>query len=63
MSEEEHQEKKDQRTKYVVAAMVENMKKNMKDPDFFDKREKILQEVTDKVLKKREERYKKLKMD
>ena len=43
--------------------MVENMKKNMKDPDFFDKREKILQEVTDKVLKKREERYKKIKMD
>ena len=58
MSEEEHQEKKDQRAKEVAAAMVENMKKNMEDPDFFDKREKTLQEVTDKVLNKREDRHK-----
>lgn len=61
MSEEENQERKDQTAKDVAAAMVENTKKNMEDPDFFNKREKIMQEAADKVLKRREERHKKLK--
>ena len=61
MSEEENQERKDQTAKDVAAAMVENIKKNMEDPDFFNKREKIMQEAADKVLKRREERHKKLK--
>ena len=61
MSEEKNQEKKDQRAKEVAAAMIENMKKNMEDPDFFDRKEKLLQEARDEVLKKRDERHKKLK--
>jgi len=61
LSEEENQERKDQTAKDVAAAMVENIKKNMEDPDFFNKREKIMQEAADKVLKRREERHKKLK--
>ena len=60
MSEEEKQEKKNQSAKDVAEAMVENMKKNMEDPEFFKKRDKIIQEVTNNVLKAREERHKKL---
>ena len=60
MSEEENREKKDKRAKDVAAAMVENMQKNMEDPDFFRKKEKTLQEATNKVLKRREDRRKKL---
>jgi len=45
----------------VAAIMVENMKKNMEDPEFLDKREKMLQEAAHKVIKRREERHKKLK--
>lgn len=37
------------------------MKKNMEDPDFLNKREEMLQEAAKKVIKKREERNKKLK--
>jgi len=43
--------------------MVENMKKNTEDPDFLDKKEKMLQEVTSKVIKRREERREKLKKE
>jgi len=60
LSEEEKQEKKNQSAKDVAEAMVENMKKNMEDPEFFKKRDKIIQEVTNNVLKAREERHKKL---
>ena len=60
MSEEEKQEKKNQSAKDVAEAMVENMKKNMEDPEFFKKRDKIIEEVTNNVLKAREERHKKL---
>jgi len=60
LSEEENREKKDKRAKDVAAAMVENMQKNMEDPDFFRKKEKTLQEATNKVLKRREDRRKKL---
>lgn len=41
--------------------MVENMKKNMEDPDFIDKKEKRLQEAANEVIKKREQKRKKLK--
>ena len=61
MSEEEKQEKKDQTAKDVAEVMLENMIKNMDDPDFFNKREKIKQEATDEILKRREERRKRLK--
>ncbi|MBY9011267.1 MAG: hypothetical protein KGD70_02720 [Candidatus Lokiarchaeota archaeon] len=60
MNEEENHEKKDQMAKDVAAIMVENMKKNMEDPDYFDKREKIRQEAASEVIKRREERHKKL---
>ena len=60
MSEKENQEKKNQSAKDIAEIMVENMKKNMEDPDFFNKREQISHEVTERVLKSREERRKKL---
>jgi hypothetical protein len=59
LGDEESQEKKDKAAKEVAAAMVENMKKNIEDPDFLDKREKMLDDVADEVLKRREERRKK----
>ena len=46
--------------KDVAAIMVENMKKNMEDTDYFNKREKIRQEAASEVIKRREERHKKL---
>ena len=61
MSEEDDQENKNQTAEDVARIMVENMKKNIEDPDFLNKREDILEDVTHKVLKKREERLKKLK--
>ena len=60
MSEKENQEKKNQSAKDIAEIMVENMKKNMEDPDFFNKREQIRHEVTERVLKSREERREKL---
>ncbi|MHA1472287.1 MAG: hypothetical protein ACTSQW_04225 [Promethearchaeota archaeon] len=60
MSEKENQEKKNQSATDIAEIMVENMKKNMEDPDFFNKREQISHEVTERVLKSREERGKKL---
>jgi hypothetical protein len=41
--------------------MVENMKKNMEDPDFWIKRERIRQKALDKVLKERKLRQNKQK--
>ena len=61
MSEEDDQENKNQTAEDVARIMIENMKKNIEDPDFLNKREEILEDVTHKVLKKREERLKKLK--
>ncbi|NVM46123.1 MAG: hypothetical protein HWN79_14500 [Candidatus Lokiarchaeota archaeon] len=61
MSEEDDQENKNQTAEDIARIMVENMKKNMEDPDFFNKREKILEDVTHKVLKRREEKLKKFK--
>ena len=63
MSEEDDQENKNQTAEDIARIMVENMKLNMEDPDFFEKKEKILQEAKNKVLKRREERLKNLKMN
>jgi hypothetical protein len=59
LGKEEKEEIKNQTAKDVAAAMVENMKKNMEDPDFLDKKEKRLDEVTKEVLKRSEEKNKK----
>jgi len=61
LNEEDDQENKNQTAEDVARIMVENMKKNMEDPDFLNKKEEILADVTHKVLKRREERLKKLK--
>jgi hypothetical protein len=61
MSEEENKEKKEQTAEEVAAIMVENMIKNIEDPDFLNKKDKMLQEAADEVIKKRKERHKKQK--
>ena len=63
MIKEDDQENKNQTAEDIARIMVENMKLNMEDPDFFEKKEKILQEAKNKVLKRREERLKNLKMN
>ncbi|MFX1396271.1 MAG: hypothetical protein ACFFAS_04420 [Promethearchaeota archaeon] len=54
MSEEKNQSAKD-----IAKIMVENMKANMKDPDFFNKKERRMQEARYKVLKERKNREEK----
>ncbi len=61
MSEEDDQENKNQTAEDIARIMVENMKKNMEDSEFFEKKEKILREARNKVLKRREERLTNLK--
>ncbi len=58
MNEEEKKssESKKQTAEDVAKAMVENMKKNMEDPNFLDDKERMLQKVRDSVLKKREKK-------
>ncbi len=58
MSEEEKEKsaKKNQTAEEVAKILVENMKANMADPEFWDKRERRLQEAADKVLEKRKKR-------
>ena len=59
MSEEKKEKKeKDQNAEEIAKIMVENMKANMADPDFWLKRERIRQKALDEVLKKRKEREK-----
>ena len=53
--------KKGQSAEEVAKAMVENMKANMENPNFWDEREKLLQDAADEVLKKRKERQRKEK--
>lgn len=55
MKEEDNSKssKKDYKAEEIAKIMVENMKKNMEDPDFWNKRERRLQEAADKVLKQR----------
>jgi len=56
MSEEKKKKERDKSAEEVAKIMVENMKANMADPDFWLKRERIRQEALNKVLKKRKER-------
>ena len=59
MSEEkkEREKSKGQTAKDVAEAMVANMKVNMEDPDFWDKRERMIEAATKKVLEKRKLRH------
>lgn len=59
MSEEkkEREKSKGHTAKDVAEAMVANMKANMADPEFWDKRDRISEEVMKKVLEKRKLRH------
>jgi hypothetical protein len=56
MSGEKKKKEKDQHAEEIARIMVENMKANMADPDFWEKRERRRQKALDEVLKKRKER-------
>ncbi len=56
MSEEKGKKEKDQNAEDIAKIMVENMKANMADPDFWLKKERIRQKALKEVLKKRKER-------
>ena len=56
MSEEKKKKEKDQNAEEVAKIMVENMKANMADPDFWLRRERNRQEAFQKVLERRKER-------
>lgn len=56
MSEDKKKKEKDQNAEEIARIMVENMKANMADPDFWLKRERIRQKALEEVLKKRKER-------
>ena len=49
----ENEKAKGQTAEEVAEAMVANMKANMEDPEFWDKRDRLLEEVTKEVLEKR----------
>ena len=59
MSEEkkEKEKSKGQTAKDVAEAMVANMKANMEDPEFWDKKERLSEEVMKKVLEERKLRH------
>jgi hypothetical protein len=59
MSEEKKEKEnlKGQSAKDVAEAMVANMKANMEDPEFWDKRDRIIEEATEEVLEKRKLRH------
>lgn len=59
MSEEkkEKEKPKGQTAKDVAEAMVANMKANMEDPEFLDKRERLSEEVMKMVLEERKLRH------
>ena len=59
MTNEKDEKKKDQSARDIAEIMVENMKANMADPDFWDKKERIHQEAVDEVLRNRKLREKK----
>ncbi|MBY9015243.1 MAG: hypothetical protein KGD68_06080 [Candidatus Lokiarchaeota archaeon] len=48
--------KKEHTAEEIAKIMVENMKANMENPNFWDEKEERLQRAADEVLKKREER-------
>ena len=47
---------KNQAAEDVAKAMAENMKKNMEDPNFIRDKERMFQEVADKVIKNRKKK-------
>ena len=55
--DESKTKKKEHTAEEVAKAMVENMRANMKNPNFWDEREERLQKAADEVLKKRKERH------
>lgn len=55
-NKKERKEKKVQTADEIAQIMVENMKANMNNPDFFAEKEQRMQAARDKVLKKRKER-------
>ncbi len=54
----EKKKKKIQTADEVAQAMVENMKANMNNPNFWDEQERYKEEALKEVLKKRKERNK-----
>ncbi|MFX1568581.1 MAG: hypothetical protein ACFFCV_09450 [Promethearchaeota archaeon] len=54
--DESKTEKKGQSAKEIAEIMVENMKANMANPNFWAEKEERLQEARDKALKKLKER-------
>ena len=53
MEEKKDERRKDQTAKEIAEIMVENMKANMADPDFWSKKEERMRKARDKVLKER----------
>ena len=51
--------KKNKSAEDVAKIMVENMKKNMENPNFLEEKEKMMQEAAEKVRKRRKERNRK----
>jgi hypothetical protein len=56
MSKKKEKKEKDETAEDIAKIMVENMKANIADPDFWLKRERIRQEAFKKVLESRKER-------
>jgi len=56
--DENKNKKKNQTAREIAEIMVENMKANMANPNFWAEKEERLQKVRDKVLKERKERQK-----
>jgi hypothetical protein len=54
--DESKTKKKGQSAEEIAKAMVENMKANMANPNFWAEKEERQQEALDKVLKERKER-------
>jgi hypothetical protein len=50
---EEKEKSKGQSAQEVAEVMVANMKANMEDPEFWDRKERIRQNALNKVLEKR----------
>ena len=56
LSEEKKKKDKNQKAEEIAKIMVENMKANMADPDFWEKRERRRQEALNEVLELQKER-------
>ncbi|MFW9902381.1 MAG: hypothetical protein ACFFDY_14025 [Candidatus Thorarchaeota archaeon] len=56
--DESKTEKKSQSAEEIAEIMVENMKANIANPNFWAEKEERLQKARDEVLKKRKEKHK-----